>query len=414
MATRVRIGAAALLVALLATSVAHGSAAKRADRIAAALAERGFDQPSVRCKGRHSKGCRFSALRWKANGSVERCRARVRVRRGSVRISRRRCAPEHSNLPWPDLGFNGAVSDHDVALSRRAGATTSRIVVNWGAVEAIRGNYDFSQVAPDYERLVKAGVPPVVSVMGSPAWAWPAGLGECGLDLGCAFAPARQFDADWQRLVIALIQRFPAMRGLEVWNEPNWNLFWPTGADPGRYAELVSLADAAAGRTAANPPIVFAGLYPGGGRLGWVEPEEFLSRAYAHGVRYDVLGVHSYPSRIGGGGFLADFREQVEGLWKVAAEFGDEPRTWLTEVGVSTRGVSIVAASEQEQATALTQIYDWSRRTRRIGLVIVHKLRDSVDIDGSAWGFGLGLRRADGTPKPAYCALAALRSLPCS
>jgi hypothetical protein len=31
----------------------------------------------------------------------------------------------------------------------------------------------------------------------------------------------------------------------------------------------------------------------------------------------------------------------------------------------------------------------------------------------AGWGFHLGLRRADDSPKPAFCALAALRRLPC-
>jgi hypothetical protein len=72
-----------------------------------------------------------------------------------------------------------------------------------------------------------------------------------------------------------------------------------------------------------------------------------------------------------------------------------------------------VRTSPSEQAEQLVKLYRAARRTRRIPVVIVHKLRDGPDVDGTQWGYHLGLRYADDTPKPAYCALAEIRDLPC-
>jgi hypothetical protein len=414
MATRVRIGVTAFLLAVVAAgSLAHGASSGREQRIAKALVERGYSELDVRCPRSAARPCRVSGTREKADGTRLRCRARAALRPRSVRLSKRRCAPRAATGPLPALGFNGAVDATDVGLSRRAGATSGRIGIHWSQAEPVRGQYDFSQVEPMYRRLVDAGMPPVAFVIGAPAWAQAPGHPTCQVMSGCAYPPSRAHDADWQRFIVELIERFPKLRGIEVWNEPNWDAYWSTGADPERYAELVSLADKAASWTAADPPIVFAGLYPGGGRTSWIDPATFLRRALAAGARYDALGIHSYPAGYGSG-FVANAKSEVAELWKITASFNRPRETWVTEFGVSTAGTSFMIASEQQQADALTDVYEWARGTGRIPVFIVHMLRDSLGLDGGEWGIHLGLRRLDGSPKPAFCALAALRSLPCS
>jgi hypothetical protein len=259
---------------------------------------------------------------------------------------------------------------------------------------------------------VAAGTPPLLTVTGTPGWAQGAHP-PCSPGAGCAYPPAPAFDSAWQRFIKELISRMPAAVGIEVWNEPNWDLAWSPKADPERYADLVSLADAAAAQTPQDPPVVFAGLYPVGGGPTSTAPAEFLRRAYARGVSFDVLGVHAYPRRSRNGSYLRGMLDTVEPLWKVAAAHGDHPETWLTELGISTGGDRVMRASDGEQARAIVELYRAARRTRRIGAVYVHKLRDGPDIDNSSWGYQLGLRNDDDTPKPAFCALAAVRDLPC-
>jgi hypothetical protein len=206
----------------------------------------------------------------------------------------------------------------------------------------------------------------------------------------------------------------PAAVGIEVWNEPNLDQAWSPNADPERYADLVSLADGAAAQTPEDPPVLFAGLYPqGGAGTNHIGPVEFLRRAYARGLSYDALGVHSYPNLTAGDSFVDRMLGQVRDLSRVAAKYGERPPIWLTELGVSTGGKGRVRATPREQAEQLVKLYRAARRTRRIPVFIVHKLRDAPDVDGSSWGYHLGLRNDDNTPKPAFCALAAIRHLPC-
>jgi hypothetical protein len=300
----------------------------------------------------------------------------------------------------------------DIASMQAVGASSSRLFVQWAWVEPLPGVYDFSNYMDLYLSLVDAGTPPLLTVTGAPEWAQGAHQ-PCSPGAGCAYPPAPAFDSAWQRFIKELISRMPAAVGIEVWNEPNWDLAWSPQADPERYADLVSLADGAAAETPQDPPVLFAGLYPVGGGPASMEPAEFLRRAYERGVSYDVLGIHAYPSRSRGGSYVPAMMKTIEPLWRVAAAHGDHPDSWLTELGISTGGSDAMRASDGEQARAVVDLYRAARRTRRIDAVYFHKLRDAPDVDNSSWGYQLGLRNADDTPKPAFCALAALRDLIC-
>jgi hypothetical protein len=401
---------AGMLLFVLAVPSAGGSPIE--SQVTRAVAMRGFDAVRANCaRATRPTACRAQGRLVTRNGAVKRCTLSLRAA-AVIRVRGRSCELNRAAPPWPALGFNGTVGPVDIAETVGAGASTNRLFVSWAELEPAPGRFDFSRVEPTYRALVEAGTPPLVTVGHPPVWA-QAPHPPCGSSF-CIYPPSRAFDAEWQRFIDRLIAEMPAATGIEIWNEPNWDSMWSPKADPERYAELVSLADAAAARTRQDPPIVFAGLAPGMGGPETIAATEFLRRAYAHGLHYDVLGLHAYPSRLGGESFVPGMlNQQIRPLWQIAAEAGEDPESWITELGVSTGGPSGMSATETEQAEELIALYRAARRTRRIPVVIVHKLRDGEDIDHADWGFHLGIRRADDSPKPAFCALAALRQLPC-
>lgn len=82
----------------------------------------------------------------------------------------------------------------------------------------------------------------------------------------------------------------------------------------------------------------------------------------------------------------------------------------MTETGVSNyedeRGYRL-----DEQALALSQIYNQFRRVANLPIVIFHRFMD--DPVGGGKEAGYGVVDGDGHPKPAYCAVAAARERPC-
>ena len=409
----VAVAIAALLVSLAGSAAARpGSPQARVKRT---LLERGYDRAKVTCaRSPLPVSCETRGVYRDPDGALMRCRRLATVSARGVRLRDPRCSTVSPAPAWPRLGFNGSpsFSAADIDAMQGVGATTSRLFVQWAWVEPLPGVYDFSNYAELYRSLVQAGTPPLLTVTGTPSWA-QAPHSACSAGAGCAYPPAPAFDSAWQRFIKELISRMPAAVGIEVWNEPNWDLAWSPRADPERYADLVSLANGAAAETPQDPPIIFAGLYPVSGGPSSIEPAEFLRRAYEHGVSFDVLGIHAYPSRSRDGSYVPALLDTIEPLWRVAAKNEEHPESWLTELGISTGGTKAMRASEREQAGAVVDLYRAARRTRRIGAVYIHKLRDGPDIDGSSWGYQLGLRHPDDTPKPAYCALAALRDLIC-
>ena len=135
---------------------------------------------------------------------------------------------------------------------------------------------------------------------------------------------------------------------------------------------------------------------------------EFLRRAYETGglQAADAIGAHPYPT----GGRRVDETENMRVLLyeqlKVMSDFGDGGKSiWVTETGISTAGENQPYSPEQ-QADELTAMYSMLRRVANLPVVVFHRF---VDSNASEVESGFGVVNNHGVPKPAYCALAALR-----
>lgn len=405
------------LVALAWLALAGMAAADAPRRVEHALIKRGFDYANVNCDQTRPARCSFAGRYRTPNGALRRCSGRATVYLRGLRFRGQRCEQIAPAPPWPAVGFNNAngFDEHDFALAQEAGATTNRLVAGWSGIERERGVYDWTQLDLAYQRTLAIGAPPLITVMSAPEWA-QAPHPPCTDDYwGCTYPPAPEFAEDWKRFVQTVAVRYPQAIGMEVWNEPNWGVFWAPAPDPEAYADLVTQTDRAVAEVAPDLPVLFGGPIPTYLRFpDLIPPDQFLRRAYRRGLSYDVLGAHSYPFPTSPeGSVLRASREQLQPLLDVAAEFDQHPEMWITEIGVSTGGGRYVGTSEAGQAQALTELYREARRTRRVPVFIVHTLRDFVDNGTNPWGDHLGIRWVDDTPKLAFCALALVRQLPC-
>jgi hypothetical protein len=311
-------------------------------------------------------------------------------------------------------GFFGVVPQaplSGVDLARMEGVVgTLRIPIYWSDAEPRQGVYDFAKVDVAIGAAAEHGIAVLPFIYGTPAWlsddparpplrsaagraAWPRFLAK----LVERYGPAGEF---WQ----GRPQRMP-IRRWQIWNEPNFSLFWRPHPAPRQYAELLALAAGAIRAADPAAQLVLGGVAPvGGGFLPWV----FLRRLYrVPGVKsnFDLVALHPYSVRIG------NTAAQVRLARQAMDEAGDAKTPILiSELGVASTG-SIPSAfiqGPQGQAEFLRRAFALflaKRREWRIAGVDWFTWRDEPNPDIHC-GFcqGAGLLDLDGFPKPAWWA----------
>jgi hypothetical protein len=223
---------------------------------------------------------------------------------------------------------------------------------------------------------------------------------------GCAFPPATAHVADWRAFLRALMVRFPRMRALEIWNEPNSTRFFAPRPSPALYARMLRAADQAARQVGFEPPVITGGLAPELPRhAGKVPPARFLSAVYeaAGAGTFDGIGAHPYAD---GPPWVADMTRNLDQLRAVRDRFGDRGKPlWITEAGLggTASGQGEHSVPLEEQGPILTRMYRAIQGTD-VRAFIVYTLYDSP-IGGKRFG-PYGVVGPDLRPKPAYCELA--------
>lgn len=236
-------------------------------------------------------------------------------------------------------GFFGVVPQGPLATAdfeRMQGVVgTLRIPIYWPRVEPRPGELDFAGLDATITAAAESGVRVLPFVYGTPGW--------------LAADPARPplsaaARSDWVSFLRTLVRRYgpkgelwaahPApvpIRQWQVWNEPNFLLFWRPRPSPTGYARLLRASAGAIRRVDPGARIVAAGLAPvEGGMLPWT----FLRKLYeVPGVRgtIDLVALHPYSSTLGGMTYQIRKARQV----LVAAGDGRKPLL-ISELGVAS------------------------------------------------------------------------------
>lgn len=216
---------------------------------------------------------------------------------------------------------------------------TVRVPFDWSQIEPRRGTYDFSGPDGIVGEAADHGVRVLPYLYGSASW-----LSDDPARPPYRTARAR---AAWARFLRQLVLRYgpggdfwsgrPArapIRRWQIWNEPNFLLFWHPRPSPAGYATLLRASARAIRGEDRRARIVTAGVAPvEGGMLPW----RFLAKLYrVPGVRrdFDVVGLHPYSSSLRG------LEYEVRQTRQVMARAGDARKPLqVTEFGTASSGL---------------------------------------------------------------------------
>jgi hypothetical protein len=313
----------------------------------------------------------------------------------------------------PGAGFFGVVPQAPlsaVELSRMEGVVgTLRIPIYWFQCEPAPGEYDFAALDAQVGAAAEPGIRVQPFVYGTPTW----------LNRGGAHPPlGPRASAAWAKFLRVLVDRYGSggefwrnrpqrepIRLWQIWNEPNFVVFWKPKPNPAAYAQLLRVSARAIRSADRRARIVLAGVAPvSAGIKTWV----FLRRLFRRpGVRrdFDLAALHPYSTSL----FELDYQVRKVRQAMAEARLGRLPLL-VSEIGVASWGdyPSAFVAGPDGQADFLASAYARlleMRRRWRIAGVDWFTWRDQRQIDRfCSFCQGAGLLGLDGKPKPAWWA----------
>jgi polysaccharide biosynthesis protein PslG len=328
-------------------------------------------------------------------------------------------SPGGPTVPWgfnEDWGWsNGTFSGADLANRHMqiAGAimpdslSANRFHVQWAYVEDRRGTYDWRMSDAVYAAMQRYTVKPIMLLHRAPRWARdPAATCPSGPADACIYPPLPKYYPQWKAFVKAAVKRYPNVRAIEIWNEPNLATFWAPAADPSRYAAVLKAAHDAVRGAGSSAPVLTGGVYPATTNGINMNAKEFLGKVYATAGSgaFEGIGSHPYAHQAP---YVERMWSRLDALRAVRDQYGDGATPlWITEMGISTEAASGVPLDQQGEV--LAQLYH-SIEGHDVRSFAFHRL---YDIGSDYWG-QYGVLYQDLTPKPAYCDLGAAIGTAC-
>lgn len=348
--------------------------------------------------------------------------------------------------PNPEFGMalgNTLLRMPDEELQRRLDD------LNYLGIDWIRIDFGWDNIQPknaksfswaSHDRLVRMASQHDLKVLGiltyTPDWAREPGCNAITPNPGVRPKCAPKVAADFARFAGAAAKRYPQVAAWEIWNEPNAAGFWRQilpgnriGVDPAAYAKLTNLAAAAIKKQSPHTRVVTGGLshiVSTEGAEG-MQTVEFLKAVLPSLDKSIINGIGMHPytapaSPISPEDWNAYYtltdgpdNSNVRSVMQ-AAGWGNKI-VWSTEFGATTKGIRQQArtassspatlqqydhVSEDMQAEILKKaIIGWCRKPQ-VGPLILYTDSDQYIARASGNEAGFGLRRQDGTTKPAY------------
>jgi polysaccharide biosynthesis protein PslG len=304
-------------------------------------------------------------------------------------------------LPFLSDADLAATLDDAVAL----GVKWIRLDLSWANIQPqSKQRYDWGR----FDRVVQAaalrGLTPLPILAYTPPWARSSG---CTTDK-CPPAHPDDFAAFAQEAA----SRYRMITTWEVWNEPNTGGFWQPAPDPSAYGELLSRTAERLKHVNPNAQVIVGGLSIASPATGGMTPQDFVSALVREGATRNVDGVGLHPYTYPGlaserGPWVSPREDAASGLESIRRIFSDAGLAplpiWITEFGAPTGGEagSDDHVSEARQAEIASDAVKTAAADNGIPALIWYTYRDGGSASSDPEDH-YGLRRADGSKKPAY------------
>ena len=199
--------------------------------------------------------------------------------------------------------------------------------------------------------------------------------------------------------VKGVITRYPMIKKLEIWNEPNWG-FWEPAPNAIDYAAMVKAVSKAVKEI--DPDIyIMAGSLVYGGYKDYSTYQDYLKELLDEGVyRYiDAISSHPYAHPQGVDRLI---ESRLDNVNDIINQYGGFKGHVATEAGATTADTA-QGCTEEKQASELakTFVYDDSRN---IEYTYWYSMRDHGN-DANDNEHRFGILNRDYTAKPAVAAL---------
>ncbi|HET9243792.1 MAG TPA: hypothetical protein VFN99_10120 [Gaiella sp.] len=275
------------------------------------------------------------------------------------------------------------------------GTEVVRLTLVWREMEPAQGELDWSSADEVLSGLRRAGITPLVTLWGTPAWA------NGGRGGNVPPRSARTF-ATFAR---AAAERYPWVRRWLVWNEPNQRR-WLSPPSPTLYVtRLLNPAAQAIKDVIPRATVAGGATAPRGGR-GGTSPVDFIRGMGRAGARLDAYAHHPHPlspaETPSSGG--CDHCETISLatlerlLTEARRAFGARTRIWLTELGYQTNPPDrILGVGWGTQARYVAEAQRRAFAATGVDVLIQYLVRDEPST--AAWQSGL--ETVSGRAKPA-------------
>lgn len=320
-----------------------------------------------------------------------------------------------SDITWY---MTRAEMDRSISLMQTAGVKTIRANINWSSIEPnTKGALDswwLTEIDYAVSKAHAAGMEVLMPIAdGVPYWAsadpnkYTDGSGK---HWDRNWKPTSY--ADYAAFVSAIVKRYApkGVHAYEVWNEPNYSRFWPSGVSAADYVAMLK----------ATYPVIKAADPASTVITGGLSRNDYtyLQQMYAAGAKgyFDAVAVHPYTGKTdpnlcwnASGSTMRhiDAFCAIESVRQVMVNNGDSAKNiWLTEFGWSTATSATNGVTEAVQADFLTKAFNKLNSYPYVVRAYWYAARNlywgnnnQTDVESN-----YGLSRVDFSLKPSYTA----------
>lgn len=294
------------------------------------------------------------------------------------------------------------------------GAIWVRWDIDWSIIQPNRPDgYEWNGTDRIASTAKKYGIKSLGIITYAPQWAQ---TNSCPSGYHCPPADINTF-ANFAGKVAARYR--DSIDTFEIWNEPNYYIFWYPNANAGKYAELLKATYGKIKEANSGATVISGGLVMTDSDGKSISPTSFMNSLYDSGAKnyFDAVAVHPYSYPLSPN-YSADWNgwKQMNSVRQTMISRGDGgKKIWLTEYGAPTGGSGKRCSLDQldftynqdymsedaQQAMAKDATNLYIQNNSWMGPFFWYNLRDE-SAEGTSPEDFFGLIRYDGSKKPAY------------